>query len=304
MKPMTRIEKYIDKLALPKGKTIVITGGNSGIGFASALHLARQGWNLILAVRNLVKGEEAKKQILAQFPKANVKVEFLELSSFKSVQNFIEKVISENWDIDAFYCNAGVYRVPYSLTEDGFETTCAVNFLANLKLYLGLKDYLQTLPHPVKWILTSSIVARNSHFNEEDFLSPRKYHPYGAYKKSKVAVNKLFLYLKQDCEGTNILPLLVHPGITYTPLIAKGYQGKRFQIAAQRFMRLAFHKPEKAALCTLKVLDEGITTPCFCGPRGPLHLSGYPKIYRLHKGNLKDFQQTLNQAKELLHEGI
>ena len=284
------LSKRIFAMNIPSGLNILITGGNSGIGFETAKALATKGANLILAVRSLERGETARQQILAKTPEADVRLMHLDLASKASIDSFIEQIIREQIDIDIFYANAGIYRVPFATLYGGLESHMAVNFAANYYLYQGLKDYFHSLPHQVKFIFTSSIVARFAKIKETDLFGEKKYHKQRAYNKSKLAVNYLYTYVCDKEKSSNIAPLLVHPGITYTPLIDKAYSNRRFQRHAQRFIRLFCHKPDKAALSTLRLCEADIQSPCFCGPRGPFHISGYPKIYRLYAGNIKNWQ--------------
>ena len=297
-----RLRRHIQQYDLPLHQTVVITGGNSGLGFEFARHVARIGWHIVLAVRSLERGEAARQKILEESPDVPIEVWHLNLAESKSVDAFCAKLIGSGLDVDVFYENAGVYRIPFSTTDLGFEMTHGVNFVANYILYRKLRDYFRRLPHPVKFVLTTSVTAHLEHFKEENLYGKPRYKKYPFYGKSKVAVNQMFKHLVDDCAGTNIVPLLVHPGCAYTPLIAKAYAGKRFQIAVQRSFRLLTHSAEKAALCALYLMQNSIISPCFCGPRGPFHFSGYPKIYHLYQGNLKDYQATIKRLEEVLVE--
>lgn len=280
---------------LPKRQTIVITGGNSGIGFAVAEFCARLNYRIILAVRNEGRGEEAKQKILALSPDCEVEVRLLNLSDLSSISDFADHLIKDQLDVDIFYCNAGIYRVPFATIFGGLESQMAVNFAANLILFRKLEDYFRSLNHEVKFVLTSSIVARLCTLNPGDLYGEKKYDKSMAYRKSKLAVNHLFEYLKVRTQGSNIVPLLVHPGIVFTPLIAKAYPNK-IVLGAKHFLRLCFNKPEKAALSTMRLLEEDIHSPCFCGPRGLWHTAGYPKIYPLHQKNIHDVDALMDET--------
>lgn len=296
-----KLIRYADKLNLPRGKTIVITGGNSGIGFSVAKHLIHYDYRIIVAVRNRSRGEKAKEELLRENPDARIEVWDLELSNFESMRAFVKRIQKEHLDIDCFYSNAGVYRIPFALGELGIEMTLLTNYVSNLYLYLLLKEYLLQLGHPVKFILTSSMVARFAHMDVSDF-DGHDYQKMKFYKKSKVAVNQLYRFMVEDAKGTNLLPLLVHPGSTYTPLIAKAYPNRTLMIAAQRFMRIFFHSPDKAALCTLALLSEEIDTPTFMAPRGIFHISGYPKKIKLYQGNLAKYKETIAYTRDMISE--
>ena len=296
----SKIIDYAKDWNVPHGKTLVITSGNSGIGFEVLRHVLRRGFRVYMGLRNLEKGEVARKKLLEEFPEADITIWHLDLSSSQSIRDFCDKIIDSHLDFDVFYANAGVYRIPYRLVEHGIEETAYVNFVANFLLYEALKDYARSLPHPVKWILTSSITARFARFRESDFFGGKKYKKAPAYARSKVAVNMLFQHMRQQCHDTNIIPLLVHPGTTHTPLIEKAYPQKGFRRAAEIFLRSVFHSPEKASLSTLYLLRDEVQEPCFCGPRGPFHLSGYPVIYRLYSRNLKNQEQIFTALADIL----
>lgn len=293
-------ERYFQKMALPKGKTIIITGGNSGIGFAVARYLVRLRYHVILAVRCLQRGENAKATLLQETPYAKVSLMELNLAKKESIDAFIKNVRGAKVDVDVFYANAGIYRVPFQTLYGGLESHMAVNFAANYYLYKGLKDYFHGLDHPVKFVLTSSIVARGVDLKEGDLFGEKKYSKTRAYNKSKLAVNHLYRYMCDEEKKTNIIVLAVHPGVSYTPLIAKAYPGKRISVAARRFIRLFCHAPEKAALSTLRVLEYDIMKPCFCGPRGIGHISGYPKIYPLYSRNIKNYTEICTRLDTIL----
>ena len=297
-----KIENYAKGWNVPFHKTMVITGGNSGVGFELIRHVLRRDYRIIMAVRNIERGNKAREKLLEEFPSAQIEVWNLDLASLDSIHSFCDKVIRDGVDFDVFYCNAGVYRIPYQEGPYGIEMTAWVNFVANYVLYEKLREYAGSLPHQVRWIQTSSVVARFGKFKESDFFPGERYNKIKAYENSKVAVNGLFLHMVEDCKGTNILPLAVHPGTTHTPLIEKAYPKKGINRAAQIFVRSIFHSPEKASLSTLYVLREEIQQPCFCGPRGLFHMSGYPKTYRLYKGNLKGMDKIFAKLKEILAE--
>ncbi len=298
----SKLLRYASSLNLPQKKTIVITGGNSGIGFEVARYLCHFSWNVILAVRNMERGEKAKAALLEEFPNSRVEAWHFDASKSASIESFCKRIKETHLDIDVFYCNAGIYRTPFELGEHGIEQQAYTNFVSNYLLFRELKEYFLSLGHPMKWILTSSITARLQTWNDDDFHGGDKYHKGHAYARSKVAVNHLYLYLKDECQGTSITPLLVHPGITHTALINKAYHGRPFQLAIQSFMRTFFHSPTKAALCTLYLLQEKVSSPCFCGPRGIFHWTGYPTVYPLYLGNTKEYRHTIERLKDILAE--
>ena len=293
------IQKFLTKLTFAPNKTVIITGGNSGIGFEASKLFASLKYKIILAVRNMQKGKDAQEEIIKEYPDAEVEIMQLDLMSLDSINDFVISLINKKVDIDIFYNNAGIYRMPYSKAYLSLESMCATNFVSNYILFSKLREYFVSLKHPVKFLLTTSITARRRKFDKEDFYGINHFGKYKNYGKSKVGVNKLFLYIKDETKGTNIIPILVHPGITYTPLINKAYQGRKFILSAQIFMRMFFHKSDKACLGALLASSNNIKDAVLIGPNSIFHLSGYPKVYKLYKGNIKDYKLTMSQLQEI-----
>src|SRR5260370_1069445 len=112
------------------GKTIVVTGGNSGIGYEAALEFARNSAKVILACRDLGKARTAAAQILASSPNADVEVMALDLSSLASIRSFADAFHLQHQSLHVLCNNAGVMAIPYRTTADGFEMQFGTNLLA------------------------------------------------------------------------------------------------------------------------------------------------------------------------------
>src|SRR5450755_3596030 len=171
-----------------QGKLAVVTGANSGIGWHTALELARAGCEVILAVRTEAKGLDAVKRIERELPQAKVRAELLDLASLRSVRAFSEKVSSEP-KLDLLVNNAGVMSVPRrQTTEDGFELQFGTNFLGPFALTGLLMPALRRASAPR--ITTVSSGAANmglKRINFEDLQWERSYGPWKAYCQSKLA---------------------------------------------------------------------------------------------------------------------
>jgi len=124
------------------GKTIVVTGGNSGIGYQAALQFARKKAHTILACRSLDKANAAAAQISASNPGATVEVMELDLSSLASIRNFADAFHKSQRNLDALVNNAGVMALPYRKTVDGFEMQFGTNHLGHFALTGLLLDAL------------------------------------------------------------------------------------------------------------------------------------------------------------------
>ena len=105
-----------------KGRVVIVTGGNSGIGYEAGLALAGRNAHVILAVRHLEKGEQAAQKIRQRFPAADVKAMTLDLADLKSVRGFANAFLAGNQRLDILINNAGVMALPKVRTADGFES--------------------------------------------------------------------------------------------------------------------------------------------------------------------------------------
>lgn len=278
-----KIVNYLDKHITVNlnGKNVFITGGNSGIGLETAKECAYLGANLFLLCRNLAKAEIAKNEILKEFPNTEVTLIELDLASLQSIKDCVNEV--KKYDVDIFVNNAGVYRLPKSVTKDNFEIIMGTNFIGTCYLNDLLNEYFLTLPHLVHVLFTTSITSKNHKINYNDFYSEKNYEYIKVYARSKVAINNLyFKYIEENC-GKNILYSLVHPGCTYTPLITKGYRNKAFEKVASIFMQTVFHSSEKAALTNIYAIN--LNKSCMVGPKGLFEISGWPHLTKFSQSS-------------------
>src|SRR5580693_7404223 len=125
-----------------RGRVAVVTGANSGIGWHTAVELARAGAEVVMAARNEAKGQEAVERVLHEVPRAKVRFERLDLASLRSVREFAARVASGG-RLDLLVNNAGVMRIPVrQVTEDGFEMQMGTNFVGPFALTLLLMPAL------------------------------------------------------------------------------------------------------------------------------------------------------------------
>ena len=201
------------------GKTVVITGGNSGIGKETAVDLARRGARVIIGCRNLQKGEEALKEIKERSGNSNVFLEELDLASLKSVRTFADKILSLESRVDVLINNAGVLMCPYQKTKDGFEMQFGTNHLGHFLLTMLLLDRLKR-SQPSRIINVSSYGHRmgSDKINFADINFEKSYDSWAAYYNSKLA-NVLFTReLSKRLEGTHVTVNALHPGAVSTEL--------------------------------------------------------------------------------------
>lgn len=205
------------------GKTVVITGGNAGLGLETALNLAGRNAHVILACRSVERGEKAAVFVRRRTGNQNVIFMKLDLASLKSVRLFSEALHKQESCVDILINNAGVSYSSYQQTEDGFEAHMGVNHLGHFLLTNLLLDLLKNSPSARVVNVTSSLYKNcpKFEFDKMNDNSPSRYSigiPGRAYSMSKLA-NILFTRsLAKHLEGSNVSVYVVGPGLVNTNL--------------------------------------------------------------------------------------
>jgi len=263
------------------GKTVIVTGGNSGLGFESVKVFALKGARVILASRSLSKGEEAKKQILKFLPSAEIEVMELDLTDLKSIRNFATSFKKNHIRLDVLLNNAGIMMVPYGLTKDGFENQMGTNHLGPFALTGLLMEALKSTP--ASRVVNVSSMAHSTgkmDFTNLLYENGKDYTSVKAYSRSKLS-NLLFTYeLQRFFERNNInsIALAAHPGFSDTNLVNHLMNKWYFRI----LMPLIFKMSQPASMGALPLIRASVDPAAkpneFYGPDGKRQMSGYPIV--------------------------
>lgn len=203
------------------GSRAVVTGGSDGIGLGIATRLAGVGAEVVLPVRNPLKGEAAVTKIRERHPQAKVSLESLDLSSLASIAALGEKLRAEGAPIHLLINNAGVMTPPdRQTTAEGFELQFGTNHLG----HFALTGHLLPLLRAGRARVTSqtSVAARSGAINWDDLNWERKYDGMAAYRQSKIACGLFGLELsrRSAAAGWGITSNIAHPGVAPTSLLA------------------------------------------------------------------------------------
>ena len=202
------------------GKTAIVTGSNTGVGFETARALTQKNAHVILACRNEQKGNDAARRIRDGFPDAKVEVMTLDLSSLASIRSFSESVLRKHEKLDLLINNAGVMTPPHGETTDGFELQFGTNYLGHFALTGLLIDRINMTPAS-RIIPVSSIAHYQGKIDFNNLNAERSYRRYRAYAQSKLAV-LIFAYELQrrlEKSGSKTLSIPSHPGVTRSELV-------------------------------------------------------------------------------------
>lgn len=263
-----------------QGKTVVVTGANSGTGKETATRLAGAGAHVILSVRSAEKGETTLQEIRATYPNASLEYRLLDLSTLASVNSFANEIIQSGRPLHGLANNAGVMAPPKrNLTVDGFELQFGTNFLGHFALTLRLLPLLLATPG-ARVATMSSTAAIMGSINFDDLTFERRYISYRAYAQSKLADLLLSNQLAKiaNDRSWDLLSVAAHPGFTRTNLMNAGasigrrqpkrtFVGRSTLMPSQGVEQGA--EPLLYALTSADAINGG-----YYGPNGRLQLTG------------------------------
>lgn len=196
-------------------QTVLITGGNSGIGKATASELASKGYQVVFITRNREKGEEVKNEIIASSKNENVDYILADLTSKKQVRQCVETFKKSYQKLDVLINNAGVCLPEKRITADGLEESFQINHLSHFMLSNLLIDDLKKSDNP-RIINVSSAGYSSGKFDPENFQSEKKFGTFSTYCDTKL-LNILFTFeLAERLEDTGITVNALHPGVVNT----------------------------------------------------------------------------------------
>lgn len=265
------------------GRTVLITGANSGLGLHCSQVLATRGARVLMACRDPERGREAQQRVAAD---AEVEPELVELdlADLTSVRKAADQVRERTGDeLDVLLNNAGVMGPPLGATKDGFELQIGTNHLGHAALTWLLMPALRDRPDP-RVVTLSSIAHRGGSLDLDDLnFHRRRYSPSRAYAQSKLA-NLLFgfeLDRRARRAGLPLRSIVAHPGMSGTELAMNSLRARslssRVTGIARKINGLITQSAEQGALPQLYAATApGATSGSYYGPDGFAEIRGHP----------------------------
>jgi len=263
------------------GKVIVVTGGNSGLGFEAVNAFASKNAQVIMACRSVDKGEDAKRKIVQENSKALISVIELDLTDFKLIRNFVDQFKKKYNKLDVLLNNAGIMMVPYGLTKDGFELQMGTNHLGHFALTGLLLDVLKSTPKS-RVVNVSSMAHKSGtmDFDNLFFDNGKDYSPMKAYGRSKLS-NLLFTYeLQRFFEKNKIdcIAVAAHPGVSDTNLFVHAAPKWAMNLLRPLFLMM-IQPASMGALPEIRAaVDRNAKGAEYYGPSGKREVKGYPVV--------------------------
>ncbi|OZC01616.1 oxidoreductase [Rubricoccus marinus] len=273
------------------GRTAIVTGANSGIGLEASRALAALGARVVMACRNLDKGNAARMDIKSTVPGADVEVRHLDLADLASVEAFAATFTATSTApegpgdglkqrVDLLVNNAGVMALPERReTADGFEMQFGTNVLGHFALTARLLPHL-LMPPAARVVWLSSIAHREGRIHFDDLNSEARYDPWTAYRQSKLADLMLALEMQRRLTdtGADAISVAAHPGISATNLATDMMSGSPIRAMLMGpLINLVAMPPWRGALPTLAAAASPTVQPAdYIGPDGFREMRGTP----------------------------
>ena len=267
-------------------KTVLVTGGNSGLGFEATRAFADKGATIIMACRSLDRGQQAATDIKTTLGEtgATLNVRQCDLASLDSITTFTDGVTNDYDELDILCNNAGVMAIPRQETEDGFEKQLGVNHLGHFALTGHLLDLLLDSDGESRIVTHSSGAHTAGTLNFDDLHREQSYDKWEAYGQSKLA-NLLFAYELQrrfDANDiTDTISVACHPGYAATNLQYRGPEesGSKLRLALMKFANAIVAQPASKGVLPLlyAATADGVDGGDYYGPSGFKNMRGPPE---------------------------
>jgi NAD(P)-dependent dehydrogenase (short-subunit alcohol dehydrogenase family) len=263
-----------DNIPNLSGKVFIVTGANSGIGYESSLALAEKGATVIMASRNLERGQHALDAIKKAIPSTKLELMELDLASLSSIRKFAETFKSKYDRLDVLINNGGPVIAARSLTQDGFESHFGVGYLGHFALTALLLDVILKTPSS-RIVTVSSRMHATAKIAWDDLMSEHSYDAMKAYPQSMLAKILFAFELSRrlDAKGTTTKSIVVHPGLANTGWVNNNLSG--FMKIIGKLMSATY---QSAAMGALPVLyagtDPNVKAGSYYGPENDT--KGFP----------------------------
>lgn len=269
------------------GRTVIVTGANSGLGKEATRIFAENGADVVMACRSVARGRAAADDLRNVGVEGDLSVRELDLADLDSVRSFAEGLLDDHEEIDVLCNNAGVMAIPRSETTDGFETQFGVNHLGHFALTGHLLDRLIETPGESRIVTHSSGAHERGDIDFDDLQGEADYDKWDAYGQSKLA-NVLFAYeLDRRLERAkvpDVASVACHPGYAATNLQRRGPEqaGSTVRLWMMRAANAVFAQPASRGALPMvyAATADRIEGGEYVGPAGFMNMRGYPEPQR------------------------
>ena len=288
-----------------EGKTALITGSNSGLGYFTAKALAEKNCHVILACRSIEKSITTKNKLQKFIPQAQLSTLGMEMADFNDVSNKCNQLIDEYENLDLLINNAGIMHPPKTLNSQGYEIQFAVNHLSHMLLTLKLIPLLEKIRNS-RIVTVTSLAQFFGKVGWKNLKAEDYYNKQESYANSKLANIMFALELNQKLKEKNILSLAAHPGIAKTNLFnAQRPSPSRIEKLSLDLFSPIFQSAEMGALPQLyAATSDSVKSGDHYGPK--FNFRGHPKLSKTSPSALNAIERKSlwDKSLEIIKEFI
>ncbi len=269
------------------GKIAIVTGGNTGIGYETALALYEAGAHVIIACRDAERATEAIDTMKSTGGKGSLEFGLLNLANLGAIKSFAEYFKQKHQRLNMLINNAGVMMPPASKTDDGFELQFGVNFIGHFALTAHLYPVLKSTAHCRVVSVSSGASTFVDHIDYDNLKLEKPYEEMREYATSKLANVYFASELQRRAQPfSNLMSNAVHPGVVYTEL-QRHIPKDQLEIAFSKYKKVS--DPWQGALPSLfAATSPSASGGAYYGPDGENEQSGYPALSQRITPAMKD----------------
>lgn len=275
-----RILTYINRLPDLNGKTVIVTGANSGVGFSLCKIIAIKRGRLVMAVRDVKKGEKAREKLLKVNKDTSIEIEEFDQNDFESINRFVTRVKFKYPSFHALVVNAGVLNPEKgTMTKSGYPVTSGTNLFGATYLVRELEKLMNgTIEHKI--IFQGSVTARIGQYKDfdKDFMDPYRGMLH-QYNMSKIGLYNMFKHFV-NYHKYNMCYGWCEPGVTGTDIL-RNYP-PIFKSIAKFFLNIFCQNSLQASLPAAYLVCNVFHNGTCVVPNGLFHISGLPKIVKFN----------------------
>lgn len=283
---MNKLENYISSLPSLKGKTIIVTGANSGIGLEVTKLCLQKGADVVLACRNVFKALDCKNNLQNIYKDSKIDILIYDQSSIESCKKFADDIFDLYPYFYGLVLNAGLFNAKKGeVNKDGYPVVSGTNAIGLLAILNKIDDELKKTTREKRIIIQGSLAAFLSKYKdvEKSIKNPCKNHFYQYNISKKLAVNYFDFYAKNN-ENPYVKFLLAEPGICATNII-RNYP-KWFKPIAKGFMKIFCQPPMEGAFPVMHLLTNIVSNGDYYKPKHIFGYRGFPKKGKINKKHL------------------
>lgn len=271
-------------------KTAVITGANTGVGYETALGLAKRNFQVVMLCRSKERGEKAQKKIMEESGNENISLILADLASLESLKKAAEKIIEQYPVIDVLVNNAGIFALKKEYTKDGFEKMTGVNHIGHSQLLLPSLKKAKS----ARIVVVSSNMYKIVRFRLSDLHPDSRFLIAESYGRSKLVTLLFAMELSNRLSNTSITVNALHPGAVTTSIVMNLMIG--FGKTVYKFLRLFFKTPEEGAQTSLYLA----TSEEVEGVSGKYYMDSKPALIKGLGKDKKLAQRVYEKTEEMI----